>query len=245
MEKIKSVRGPTLDNYGQYFVQFGEDGQFRNDNPSEQLLTGNMAIGAVAIPITNTSGFAVGQTVQIKDSLATERRVVTAVTPGVSLGIAASTNAYATARGATVTVVSIAESTTRVKSVMTNPFTAGLSFGQSWIASNSLRIYGTLSGAFTQGELCTGTGGATGRLINQGATWIEVCPIQGTFLLADTVTGGTSGRTVTAITSFTPGPPTVVVTTQKVDINAGALRWRVAVTADVAGMESSVSADLD
>lgn len=249
MIKTKSIRGPTLDTFGQFSVSFGELSHFIDDNP-EQLITGNMAPGAVNIPMLNsTSGFAVGQTIVLSNSAASERRVITAITANVQLTVGvAFANAYTTASGAKVTVLSVADGTNRVAVVLQNPAQAGVTttdVGVSWVSANAIRITGTVSGAFTQGEVVTGSvSGATGIFLAQGTGYIEVLPTAGLFVLADTVTGASSAQTVTVISRFTPLAPTVVVTTQLVTDNAGALAWALATTADVAGMEYTISADL-
>jgi len=65
-------------------------------------------------------------------------------------------------------------------------------------------ISGTLSAPFNLGETVTGTGGATGIVDSQTGGSITVVNIVGGFLLTDTITGISSGSTVTAITTIVP-----------------------------------------
>jgi hypothetical protein len=59
------------------------------------------------------------------------------------------------------------------------------------------RLWGTKSGPFDLGEAVSGTGGAGGIVVGQGATWIDVGKItSGPFLPTDTVTGATSSATI-------------------------------------------------
>jgi hypothetical protein len=245
MLKSLSVKGPTLDNYGQALpISFDDFAEIKTDFP-ERLITGTATGGAGVIPMTNTSGFAVGQIITIQDSAASEVRTISVVTPGVSLTVGVNlTNTYTVARGGRVTVTNYGAY--RVSAVISNPFTATLTLGAAWLAGIPIRVYGTLSAGFTQGELVTGTSGATGRLIGQGSGYIDVLPVSGTFVLTDTFTGGTSASTVTAVTSFTPLAPAVLVTVEKVTVGGGpALAWAVAVTADVAAQTLTVIADVD
>jgi hypothetical protein len=244
MLKLLSVKGPTLDNYGQALpISFDDFAEIKNDFP-ERLITGTATGGGAAILMTNTSGFAIGQIITIQDSAASEVRTISAVTPGVSLTVGVNlTNTYTVARGGRVTVTNYGAY--RVTAKITNPFTAALSFDTATLTGTPIRVYGTLSAGFTQGELVTGTSTATGRVLGQGSNYIDVLPVSGTFVLTDTFTGGGSGSTVTAVTSFTPLAPAVLVTVEKVDINAGALRWQLGATADVAGMTLTVTADVD
>jgi hypothetical protein len=66
-------------------------------------------------------------------------------------------------------------------------------------------VIGTKSGALTIGETVTGSiSGATGLVVSQNATSISVQMTSATqFGLTDTITGGTSHATVTAITKIT------------------------------------------
>lgn len=253
MIRAKSVRGPTIDGYGQFFLDLGEFNHFHNDNPSQRLASANITAGDVVIALAvtaanplGTSGLSVGDTIRIQDTLASEVRQITAVTPGVSIGLAAVTNSYTTARGARITVLSVAHSTNRVSCYMDDPLTPFIVYSTQLITGNAMRIYGTLSAPFTPGELVTGApSGATGRVIGQGANFIDVLPIQGTAILADTVTGGDSGSTVTAITNFVPLAPTVGTAVMKLIPGTFTSVWTVAVTADVAGMLFTLLADMD
>ena len=244
MIKMKSVVGPTLDNYGQFEVPIS-DAQYVETENFDALITGTATGGGAAIPITNTQGFAIGQQLVIQDSASHETVTVSAVTPGVSLTTAANlVNTYTVARGGKVTVVKYGAP--RIAVSMDQPFVATTAFGCQAKARNLVRVYGTLpGGAFTQGELATGTGLATGRVVAQGANYLDIFPLTGTFLLTDTITGGTSGRTLTPITSInTAGPAYALVTVQKVaTAGAGPNAWAVAVTADVAGMNFALVYD--
>jgi hypothetical protein len=244
MLKMKSVIGPTLDNYGQFEVPFGEIGAIETET-FDRLITGTATGGAAAIPMTNTSGFAIGQVLEIQDSANREVVTISAITPGVSLTTLANlVNTYTVARGGKVSVLKYGAP--RVAVSIDNPFTATTEFAVQSKGQNLVRVYGTLpGGALTQGEVATGTGLATGRVVGQGANYLDIFPLTGTFLLTDTITGGTSGRTLTPITSINPaGPATVLVTVEKVaTAGAGPNNWAAAATAEVAGMNFTVVVD--
>jgi hypothetical protein len=105
MLKMKSVIGPILDAMGSFSQTFGEFGAIASDVPSVAL-SGNAASGQANISVTSTTGFAVGQTILIKDSAGSETATIITVTPaGPTLVVSANlANTYNTARNATVTV---------------------------------------------------------------------------------------------------------------------------------------------
>ncbi|MGA2669868.1 MAG: hypothetical protein ABSF21_00370 [Dehalococcoidia bacterium] len=242
MNKMSSLFGPTLDNYGQCEVVLGDFDEPARDY-FDRLITNTATGGGTAVPETNTQGYAIGQVITIQDSLNHEDFTIAAITPATQLTAAANlTNTYTVARGGKLTVKKYAAA--RVNAYMANPFTASLSFGLQVLLAKPLLINGTIALALTQGELVTGgTSAATGRVIAQTATSVTVFPIFGTFVAGETLTGFTSGRTVTGIVLFGNIQQTALITIEKVDINAGALRWQVATTANVAGMLLTVEAD--
>jgi len=71
-------------------------------------------------------------------------------------------------------------------------------------AVSGVKLTGTVSGAFTDGETITGgTSGATGELTYgpSGGTYIRVRKVSGTFVVGETATGGTSEETCSTITA--------------------------------------------
>ena len=66
---------------------------------------------------------------------------------------------------------------------------------------SGIKLTGTISGAFTDGEKVTGgTSGATGEMAYDATTYIRVRKVSGTFVTGETATGGTSGATCSSIT---------------------------------------------
>jgi hypothetical protein len=127
-----------------------------------------------------------------------------------------------------------------------DPFVNDTVFASRTFSGNIVRAYGTVSAPYTQGEVMTGTGGATGRVVAQGANYVDMAPVQGTFLLTDTITGTTSGATLTAISNIVYSEPVVVVVLEKASTaGAGPNAYAPAATADFAGMLVSVMADVD
>lgn len=248
MLKATSLKGPTLDVFGQFAVAIGEFSLIETET-LERLITGTAPTvpGGAIIPMTNTQGFAIGQVITIKDSAASESRIITVVTPSTSITVGvALTNTYTVARGGKVTVTGYGAP--RVSVGMDNPFTANINFSTAVRAGQAIRITGTLSAGFTQGELVTGSvSAATGRVIGQGAGYIDVLPVSGIPVLTDNWTGGTSGSTVTLVTNIRPAGLTVLVTVEKGTVSGtpGIQTWAVAATAEVAGMTFTIIADVD
>jgi hypothetical protein len=243
MNKMTSLFGPTLDNYGQFEVSLGEYDQPVFEN-FDRLITNTATGSGTAVPETNTQGYAVGQVITIQDSANHEDFTISAITPGTQLTAAANlTNTYTVARGGKITVKKYAAP--RAAAYIANPFTAGLSFATKVLVAKPQLITGALpGGALTQGELMTGgTSNATGRLIAQTATSVTIFPITGTFVAGETITGGTSGRTVTGAVIFGYTDQEALVTVEKADINAAAIRWQVATTANVAGVLFTIEVD--
>lgn len=243
MLKLISIKGPTLDTFGQFPILFG-DVETIAAEVLERLITGTATGGTPTIPITNTSGFAIGQIITIRDTLNSESRIITAVTPNVSLTVGVNlTNTYTVARGGMVTVT--AYGAPRASVAIDNPFTASTTFATQVLGGRAVRVFGTLSGPFTQGELCTqAVSGATARLVGQGATYIDLLPVSGIMDTTHTWTGGTSAATCSALTAVDPAGAYVLVTVEKVTTaGAGPNAWGAAGTADVAGMNFTVMAD--
>ena len=74
---------------------------------------------------------------------------------------------------------------------------------------SGIKLTGTVSGAFTEGETVTGgTSGATGECSYGPAagTYIRVRKVSGTFVVGETATGGTSSKTCSAITAVDSEP---------------------------------------
>lgn len=94
--------------------------------PVSLPVTTATAIGDTTIPMTTVTGFAVGQTVLIRDNAGhSETRVITTVNGGVSIVVTLGlTNAYALADLPTVRVIA-----PRVSVAMSNPLLAALTFG--------------------------------------------------------------------------------------------------------------------
>lgn len=244
MLKAKAVIGADLDTFGQFEVTFDEGSIIASDF-TERAMTGPVIAGGVALPMTNTLGFAIGQIIVIHDAVNSETRTITAMTAHVSLTVAATTNAYSA--GALVTVIGYAPPKVAVE--LTQPFTDLLAFMASWKAGNPIlmQVVSFPGGVLTQGEVVTGgTSSATGVLIAQTTTSVSVLPLTGTFVVGETLTGGTSGRTATGISGFTPLGPTVVVTVENGSIDAGPdIVWAAASTAQVAAITFTIIADVD
>ena len=151
MLKMKSVIGPTLDNYGQFEVPFGEIGYIESEN-FDALITGTATGGAPTIPITNTQGYAIGQQVVIQDSLNHELVTISAITPNTSLTTLANlVSTYTVARGGKITV-----SKYGAPRVSVSDGSAAFAAHNLCLQANGrnlVRVYGTLpGGALTQGR---------------------------------------------------------------------------------------------
>jgi len=134
MLKMKSVSSPTL-AAGAFDVVFGDAAIIINDpEAGASKLTTDTGAAPTTFPMTNTTGFRVGQTVLVKDTAGhAETGVVSVVTPGVSIQTAAPLVAtYTVANQSTVTVVS-----PHVLVELTNPFTDMLTFAASWAVSGT------------------------------------------------------------------------------------------------------------
>jgi hypothetical protein len=129
MLKMKSVSSPTL-VAGAFTVTFNDGGLIINDplTPAHAITT-NTAATPTVLPMTNTTGFVIGQTVLVADSAGhAETGVISGVTPGVSVTVSAPLVAtYTVANGATVTALAY-----RVSVVMSDPLTAATTFAVNW-----------------------------------------------------------------------------------------------------------------
>ncbi len=69
-------------------------------------------------------------------------------------------------------------------------------------ALSGVKLTGTISDVFTNGETITGgTSGATGELAYDASTYIRVRKVDGTFITGETATGTSSSETCSAITA--------------------------------------------
>ena len=137
MLRMHTVSSPTL-AAGVFSIVFGEFAGINNDDGPGAPITSDTAATPTILPMKNTTGFAVGQTVLVEDAVGhTDTGVISVVTPGVSITVSAPlVNTYLVANYPTVTVIQ-----PRVSVAMTNPFTDLLDFAMSWkVSGNQINI---------------------------------------------------------------------------------------------------------
>ena len=85
--------------------------------------------------------------------------------------------------------------------VFSKGFDSQESVNQGTVRGIMLSYQGTISGAFTSGELITGAGGATAYVINAQSEpkVLYIIPVSGTFQSGEVVTGGSSNATATLV----------------------------------------------
>jgi len=183
MLKMKSVLSPLLDATGAFTQSFGEFGAIASEAVS-QLCNGTSASGQAIILLASTTGFAVGQTVLIKDNAGSETGVIITVTPATpSITISANlVNSYTVARGASVTV------------------TGGVSLPLSGTCTASATVLlaggtaGMLVGQVVQVKDTGGSEVGTIITVNAGVSIVLAVALTGTYTVA-------RGATVTVISA--------------------------------------------
>lgn len=134
MLKMQTVNSPTLAS-GAFTVQFGDVTYIKNceDSPATAVTT-DSASGQAVVSVSDTTGFAVGQTVLLADSAGnTETGVIGSIVANTSITLTGNlTNSYTVANGSTITAVQPLVSVT-----FTDPFTSATAFAASWTVSGN------------------------------------------------------------------------------------------------------------
>ena len=162
MIQMKSATSPTLDANGSFAIPMGEFATIRRDVVNKPV-TGAAASGTNIITMSDTAGFFPGQLITIQDTLASEQRLVLAVTAGVQITVTVNlTNTYLTARGAQVTVQDLSRSITGTATLggTAIPLTDTTNFiaGQTIIIEDALHAETVLINAIVANTQITATG---------------------------------------------------------------------------------------
>jgi hypothetical protein len=243
MIKMKSAGSPTLTATKAQFPFFMDEFASIKRDVLERLITNTATGGAAAIPMTDTTGFAVGQNITIRDTAASENCIITVVTAGVSLTVAVNlTNTYTVARGGIVTVrdvtLPITGTATGGAAVVPMTNTTGMQAGQLLVIEDSAGAETGIVNVVTPGVQITVTvnlsntytvaRGGRVTIVNGNAARASVS-MQKPFAAA-------AGNAEWIDCSFAVGVIAVVVTVNKADAGAGPalpIAWAAAVTADV------------
>lgn len=253
MLRMKSATAPTLDAKGSFPIRMDEFGAITRDVLALPI-TNTAASGGTNIPMTNTTGLVVGQSVTVKDSAGSETGIIATVTAGASIDLAvALVNTYTVARGGAVTVMDITHLITGTAAAggarvipMTN--TTGMRAAQVILIEDSQGAELAVVNVVTPGVQVT----VTANLVN-------------TYTVAQggrvTVVNGNAAKALVTMQkpfaavatgaefidfSYAVGANTVVVTVNKATAAGGPAlpyTWAVAVTADMLGLQFSVIAD--
>lgn len=251
MLKIKAFGSPALSTKGQFRIPMDEFAVIKRDVVNKPV-TGVAAAGTNVINMTDTDGFAVGQTVTIVGGGNSEDLIVTVVTPGVSLTTATNMASTYTGVAATVTVKDITHPITGTATggadviPMTN--TTGMQAGQVIVIEDSagaetgvvLAVVANTQITVTVNLVNTYTVARGGRV-----TVVNGNPAQASVQMQKPFAAA-AGNAEWIDCSFDAGVNTIVATVQKADAGAGPalpIAWAVAVTADVAGLSFVAIAD--
>jgi len=252
MLRTKSVAAPTLDALGSFPIHIDEF-QAINREVINKPITNTATGGAAAIPMTDTTGFVVGQNITIQDTLSSENAVISVVTAGVSLTVTANlTNTYTVARNGQVTVrdqtrLITATATSGGTAIpMTN--TTGFVAGQVVIIEDSLNAEPVLIAAIVANTQIT----ATTNLVHTYTTARggRVTQVNGN-PAKDSVTmqkifAAAAGSAQVIDYTYQTGLNWIVVIVEKAVAGAGPAlpyAWAVAITADMVGLQFTAIAD--
>jgi len=252
MIHLASVISPTLDAKGQFAIMMDEFAVIKRDVVS-RLTTDPCTAGTPTITMTDTTGFTVGQTVVIQDSLNHETCLITAVTPATSLTVAVNlTNTYTVARGGRVTVVDVTLPITGTATAagviipMTN--TTGLRAGQVIVIEDSLNAETCVVNVVTPTVQITVTANLehTYTVARGGTVTVAAGNPARATVLTQKPFAAAAGSSEFYDVSWSVGVNAIVVTANKSDAAAGPVMpytWAVAVTADVIGIQFTAMAD--
>lgn len=252
MLRSKAVAAPTLDALGSFPIHMDEF-QAINRDVINKPITNTATGGAAAIPMTDTTGFVVGQNITIKDTLSSENAVISVVTPGVSLTVTANlTNTYTVARGGQVTVRDqsrlITGTATLGGVIIPMADTSGFVAGQTVIIEDSLNAEPVVIFAIVANTQITATTNLVhtynvargGRVTNvNGNSAKALVTMQKVFAAA-------AGSAEFIDYTYQTGFNWIVVIVEKAVIGAGPVlpyTWAVAITADMVGLQFTAIAD--
>jgi hypothetical protein len=250
MLRIKAAGAPTLTaTKGQFVIPMDEFAVIKRDVVSKSV-TGAATAGTPTINMSDTNGFAIGQTITITGGGLSEDLIVTAVTPSTSLTTATNlVNTY-TSVGALVTVKDITQPITGTSAVatvaMTN--TTGFRAGQVVVIEDSAgaetcvinTVNAGVSLVMTINFINTYTVARGGKV-----TVVNGNPAKASVKMKKPF-GAAAGSAEFMDCSWDVGVNNIVVTVEKCDAGAGPAlpyTWAVAVTADVVGLNFIAEAD--
>jgi len=253
MLRIKSAGSPTLDAKGSFPIRV-DDIQVITRDVVSLPITNTAASGGTNIPMTNTAGLVVGQSVTIKDTANSETGIIATVTPGASIDLAvALVNTYTVARGGQVTVRDVSllitgTATAGGARVIPMTTTTGMQAGQLIVIEDSAGAETAVVNVVTPGVQVT----VTANLVNTytvarggRVTVVNGNPAKALVTMQKPFAAVATGAEFVDVTSAV-GVNTVVVTVEKATAAGGPAlpyTWAVAVTADMLGLQFSAVAD--
>lgn len=253
MQRIVSAGSPTLSAKGQFPIRVSEFQAIARDVLALPI-TNTAAAGGTNIPMTNTAGLVVGQSITIKDTAGSETGIIATVTAGASIDLTANlVNSYTVARGGQVTVRDVTllitgTATAGGARVIPMTTTVGMLAGQLLVIEDSLGAETAIVNVVTPGVQVT----VTADLVNTYtvARGGRVTVVNGNaakaLVTAQKTFAAAAGSAQVMDVSSAVGVNTVVVTVEKAVAAGGPAlpySWGVAATADVAGLQYSVIAD--